>query len=220
MNWKQPLCRDSLCGPTMTVFFTVLWLSYMYSMCTCDCLLSLTLFVPSSLSSSSFFPSFLSASHPPSPPYSSILLHFLFSFITQFLSYSSFLSSLPPLSHFCLFLLPSLSSSLLLPSPSSSFTVCPEGEYQARLSATHQCQSCPSHSSADELGTAVCVCDDNFFRLPTEPDSGCVRKFMYYSVPNHTCNVSMRQSKCGIQQHSPWHLYSLIVLAQEKGLCE
>jgi hypothetical protein len=53
--------------------------------------------------------------------------------------------------------------------------ICPKGQYQNLLSPTEQCKPCPAQSSARDPGTAVCVCDDGFFRHPDKPDDACLK---------------------------------------------
>ena len=63
-------------------------------------------------------------------------------------------------------------------------TVCPEGFYQPLVSYSieDECKPCPSESSADEAGTAVCKCRDGFIRHPDRPDDPCLRKLIVIAI--------------------------------------
>ena len=51
---------------------------------------------------------------------------------------------------------------------------CDPGTY-ARVS-TGMCEMCPNNSNSTVQGSAECLCDDGFYRLPTEIDLPCTRE--------------------------------------------
>ena len=94
---------------------------------------------------------------------------------------------LPPFLILSTYLIYSIHVTIFLPSFSSlcspSFIpVCPAGTYKALASNTEQCKPCPSQSTAEGAGTAVCGCDCNFIRHPQRPDDPCTRMHLFLSL--------------------------------------